>query len=65
MAREQLPPLTQARINAASSGPATSDDQSRTLDGRLLDTGEKLRAFLAELELARAEGRSLVPKRDG
>ena len=41
--------------------PATPDDQSRTWDGRVLDTKEKMLEFLAELEEARRTGRSLHP----
>ncbi len=41
--------------------PATDDDQSRTFDGRVLDTNEKMLEFLAEMEQARKEGRSLDP----
>lgn len=38
----------------------TDDDVSITLDGRRLDTKEKVLEFLAEIEQARAEGRSLA-----
>ena len=46
---------------AAVLSPSTPDDQSRTWDGRVLDTKEKLLEFLAEVEDARAAGRSLDP----
>lgn len=42
-------------------GPPTDDDQSRTWDGRILDTKEKVLEFLAEVEEARKAGRSLDP----
>jgi len=41
--------------------PPTDDDQSRTWDGRVLDTKEKVLEFLAELEEARITGRSFHP----
>lgn len=47
-------------MNAVLS-PSTPDDQSRTWDGRVLDTKEKVLEFLAEVEEARASGRSLHP----
>lgn len=50
----------QARLDAAG-GPATHDDQSVTWDGRVLDTKDKVLAFLAEVADARAEGRTLGP----
>jgi hypothetical protein len=37
--------------------PSTPDDQSRTWDGRILNTKAKMLEFLAEIEVARAEGR--------
>ena len=40
---------------------ATDDDQSRTWDGRVLNTKEAVLAFLAEIEEARNDGRSLDP----
>jgi hypothetical protein len=39
------------------AAPSTPDDQSRTFDGRVLDTKAKMLEFLAEIEVARAEGR--------
>ncbi len=48
------------RINATGR-PSTPDDQSRTWDGRVLDTKEKVLEFLAEIEEARKEGHSLDP----
>jgi hypothetical protein len=39
----------------------SDDDQSRTWDGRVLDTKEKVLEFLAELEEARRTGRSFHP----
>ena len=41
--------------------PATPDDQSRTWDGRVLDTKDKMLEFLAEVEEARRTGRSFHP----
>lgn len=37
--------------------PATADDQTRTWDGRVLDTEDKVLEFLADVAAARAEGR--------
>ena len=52
------------RMNA--TGPAsTGDDQSRTWDGRVLDTKGAVLDFLAELEAARHDGCSLEPIDDG
>lgn len=48
------------RINAVGL-PPTPDDQSRTWDGRVLNTKEAVVEFLAEIEEARSEGRSLDP----
>lgn len=45
-------------------GPSTPDDQSRTWDGRVLDTKEKVLEFLAEIEEARQAGRTLGPDDD-
>jgi hypothetical protein len=45
----------------ADGEPPTPDDQSRTWDGRTLDTKQAVVDFLAELEAARLEGRSLGP----
>ena len=44
-----------------TAGPSTPDDQSRTWDGRVLNTKEKMLKFLAELEEARKTGRSFHP----
>jgi hypothetical protein len=41
---------------ATNSRPPTSDDVSITLDGRRLDTKEKVLAFLAEIEVERSSG---------
>lgn len=41
--------------------PSTPDDQSRTWDGRVLDTKEKMLEFLADLAEARRRGRSFHP----
>jgi hypothetical protein len=40
--------------------PPTSDDVTITLDGRRLDSKEKVLAWLAEIELDRASGRPVV-----
>lgn len=48
------------RINAEGH-PPTADDQSRTWDGRVLDSKEKVLAFLEELDAARRDGRILGP----
>ncbi len=45
-----------------SGRPPTSDDVSVTLDGRRLDTKEKVLAFLAEIEADVAAGRTLADK---
>ena len=45
----------------ADGQPPTPDDQSRTWDGRVLDTKQAVLDFLAELEAARKEGRTLGP----
>ena len=58
MGRTQLPSTIeefQARVDAATGGHATADDQSVTSDGRVLDTKEKVLAFLAELDEARQQ----------
>jgi hypothetical protein len=60
--RAQLPVTIeefQRRIDAASGGHATPDDQSVTTDGCVLDTEGKVLAFLAEVEEARREGHSV------
>lgn len=62
MGRTQLPSTIeefQARVDAATGGHATPDDQSVTSDGRVLDTKEKVLAFLAELDEARQERSSV------
>ncbi|MBW3580506.1 MAG: hypothetical protein KY431_05665 [Actinobacteria bacterium] len=43
------------------AAPPRRDDQSRTWDGRVLDTKEAVLEFLAEVEEARKSGRSLDP----
>lgn len=43
------------------AGPPRPDDQSRTWDGRVLDTKEAVLEFLAEAEEARRSGQSLGP----
>ncbi len=55
--------LERGELNARMKDlpPATDDDQSRTFDGRVLDTKEKVLEFLAEMEQARKDGRSLDP----
>jgi len=45
----------------ATSRPSTSDDQSRTWDGRVLDSKAAVLQFLTELEAARRDGCSLEP----
>jgi hypothetical protein len=42
--------------------PPTSDDVSITMDGRRLDSKEKVLAFLAEIEADRAAGRTIADK---
>lgn len=42
--------------------PPTVDDVSITMDGRRLDTKEKVLAFLAEIEEDRAAGRTVADK---
>jgi hypothetical protein len=56
---EPLHTFAPGELNAflRGGGPSTPDDQSRTFDGRVLDTEAKMREFLAEIEVARAEGR--------
>lgn len=49
----------------ATGRPSTGDDQSRTWDGRVLDTKGAVLEFLADLEAARHDGRSLEPIDDG
>jgi hypothetical protein len=51
------------RMNATGR-PSSADDQSRTWDGRVLDTKGAVLEFLAEIEAARHEGRSLEPSDD-
>lgn len=48
------------RMNA-SGQPSTGDDQSRTWDGRVLDTKGAVLDLLVELEATRHDGRSLEP----
>jgi hypothetical protein len=48
------------RINENGTAP-TADDQSRTWDGRVLNSKDAVLAFLEELATARREGRSLEP----
>jgi len=43
----------QARVDAATGGHATPDDHWVTRDGRVLDTKDKVLAFLAELDTTR------------
>ncbi len=43
--------------------PPTPDDQSRTWDGRVLDTKEKVLAFLAELDEDRNGGPAVLTDR--
>ena len=54
----------QARIDAATGGPPTADDQCRTWDGRVLNSKEAVIAFLAELAQARKDGRQIGPPLD-
>jgi hypothetical protein len=46
------------RINETGR-EATADDQSKTWDGRRLDSKADVLAFLKEVDAARAEGRQL------
>ena len=48
------------RINA-NGRPAASDDQSKTWDGRVLNSKAAVLAFLEEVDVARREGRTLEP----
>jgi hypothetical protein len=48
------------RINE-NGRPATSDDQSKTWDGRVLNSKAAVLAFLEEVDVARREGRTLEP----
>jgi hypothetical protein len=48
------------RINA-NGRPATSDDQFKTWDGRVLNSKAAALAFLEEVDVARREGRTLEP----
>ena len=41
--------------------PATSDDQSKTWDGRVFNSRVAVLAFLEEVDAARREGRTLEP----
>jgi hypothetical protein len=43
----------------ANGREATADDQSKTWDGRRLDSEADVMAFLKEVDAARAEGRPL------
>lgn len=42
--------------------PPTNDDTTVTLDGRRLDTKEKVLEWLAEVEADRASGAPVVPE---
>lgn len=65
MDRSALPKTVEEWSERCNSGkPSTPDDQSRTWDGRVLDTKEKVLEFLAEIEEARQAGRSLGPDDD-
>jgi hypothetical protein len=44
-----------------AAGPSTRDDQSRTWDGRVPNTKQKMLEFLAELEETRKAVRSFHP----
>ena len=44
--------------------PPTADDVSITLDGRRLDTPEKLRAWLDEINTELAAERQVIAERD-
>ncbi len=48
------------RLNQDGS-PPTPDDQSKTWDGRVLNSKEAVLAFLEEVDAARREGRALGP----
>ena len=50
-----------ARRTNENGHPATCDDQSKTWDGRVLNSKAEVLAFLEEVEVARREGRSLEP----
>ena len=55
MTRRVLGTYTAEEFNALFEGcpPATDDDVSITMDGRRLDTIDKARAFLAEIDAER------------
>ena len=64
MVTSQLPATMeefQARIDAATGGAATPDDQCRTWDGRLLNSKAAVLAFLDEVNQAWSEGREIGP----
>jgi len=48
-------------VMKAVISPSTPDDQSRTWDGRVLNTKEAMLEFLEEVEETRRSGRSLDP----
>lgn len=56
------PTLTFEELDKAvrAAPPRTSDDVSVTMDGRRLDTKEKVLAFLAEVEADRPVDRAVV-----
>ncbi|CAN5560107.1 MAG: hypothetical protein ACR2JF_18580 [Iamia sp.] len=64
MADKRLPEtIGEWEERLAAGLPPTSDDQSRTWDGRVLDTKEKVLEFLAELDEARNGGPPVLTDR--
>jgi len=57
-------PKHPAAVMKAVLSPSTADDQSRTWDGRVLNTKEAMLEFLDEIEETRRSGRSLDPHDD-
>ena len=55
-----MPSLHDLREDLRHAVPPTSDDVTVLVDGRRLDTKEKVLAWLAEVEEDRAAGRSAL-----
>lgn len=54
------PTFEQLRKDLGNAPPSTPDDVIVLMDGRRLDTKEKVLGWLAELEVDRAAGRSVL-----